>query len=319
MKILAITPKNINGVHFHRLVLPYTQLAQKGLLEISFSNEPQAGFDYVLISRFVPDITDFKLKIGSAKLIVDCDDSVYLNRTHILYKHYIVNDIVAKTIATLKSADIVTTTTELLATELKQFNSNVHIIKNTLSELNQVKNDSQFIRFGFLGGLTHQQDLELLKGVFGNVKGKFVLIVPEPTNYITEDYYNILTNNGKVENVTFKPATPFEYLDLYKNIDYSLAPLVDNRFNNHKSELKIVEASATNTDIICSNVAPYKGIVNLNNSFLLSSRLKDNIKMIQSIVDNKPTKLKALKEVVDTHFNNDEKLVELYNLLCDGN
>ena len=49
----------------------------------------------------------------------------------------------------------------------------------------------------------------------------------------------------------------FEYGEVYKHFDIVLAPLQDTKFNNCKSELKIVEASAYKKPIICSAVYPY--------------------------------------------------------------
>lgn len=49
-----------------------------------------------------------------------------------------------------------------------------------------------------------------------------------------------------------------EYFSLYDDIDVLLAPLVDNDFNNVKSELKAIECCFSNTALIASNVGPYK-------------------------------------------------------------
>ena len=47
------------------------------------------------------------------------------------------------------------------------------------------------------------------------------------------------------------------YGTLYNDVDVCLVPLLDNTFNNCKSELKIVEAGAMGKAVICSDVAPY--------------------------------------------------------------
>lgn len=52
-----------------------------------------------------------------------------------------------------------------------------------------------------------------------------------------------------------------EYAKMYDNIDISIAPLYDNEFNRHKSELKIIEAGFKKTPIIVSRTGPYKDFV----------------------------------------------------------
>ncbi len=52
-------------------------------------------------------------------------------------------------------------------------------------------------------------------------------------------------------------TTVFEYGEVYKHFDIVVAPLQNTKFNNCKSELKILEASAYKKPIICSAVLPY--------------------------------------------------------------
>jgi glycosyltransferase involved in cell wall biosynthesis len=48
-----------------------------------------------------------------------------------------------------------------------------------------------------------------------------------------------------------------EYGNFYRLFDIALAPLEDNKWNNCKSELKIIEAAAYGLPVIASEVAPY--------------------------------------------------------------
>ena len=50
----------------------------------------------------------------------------------------------------------------------------------------------------------------------------------------------------------------WNYATIYDDIDVLLVPLVDNGFNKHKSELKMIEASVKNKACIVSDVYPYK-------------------------------------------------------------
>ena len=50
------------------------------------------------------------------------------------------------------------------------------------------------------------------------------------------------------------------------NVDISLAPLENNRFNQSKSNIKALEGTAIGVPMICSNVGPYKGIPGVTNT-----------------------------------------------------
>ena len=48
-----------------------------------------------------------------------------------------------------------------------------------------------------------------------------------------------------------------EFGKIYEDIDVLLVPLINNKFNRCKSELKFIEAGFTGTAVIASNVPPY--------------------------------------------------------------
>ncbi len=48
-----------------------------------------------------------------------------------------------------------------------------------------------------------------------------------------------------------------EYMNFYANADVTFAPLVPSKFNNMKSNLKVLEAGAKKLPILVSNTMPY--------------------------------------------------------------
>jgi glycosyltransferase involved in cell wall biosynthesis len=65
----------------------------------------------------------------------------------------------------------------------------------------------------------------------------------------------------------------WNYAKLYKNVDVSLVPLVGNKFNWSKSDLKITEAAATKTAVIASNTKPYSTVIeNGHTGFLVKDQ-----------------------------------------------
>jgi len=76
-------------------------------------------------------------------------------------------------------AENITTTTSIFAKEISKFNKNVHVIANaidpTVKQYIPNTTKSERLRIGFLGGSSHKNDLELLRGVVGKLKSDNLL------------------------------------------------------------------------------------------------------------------------------------------------
>jgi hypothetical protein len=76
-----------------------------------------------------------------------------------------------------------------------------------------------------------------------------------------------LADRFKADYIEALPVT--EYGLLYDQFDIAIAPLVDNKFNRHKSNLKIIEAGMKGLPIFAQGIHPYtdeaKGIFKVDN------------------------------------------------------
>lgn len=128
----------------------------------------------------------------------------------------------------------------------------------------------QFVLGGFDKGLVQVQ------GEDGKIKSE---LMPWKDNAWVK-MEKILTNNYKIvseghkefltqyrEGIDYQTDEVYRrvwtkniwnYATIYDDIDVLLVPLVDNGFNKHKSELKMIEASIKNKACIVSDVYPYK-------------------------------------------------------------
>ena len=95
---------------------------------------------------------------------------------HLLIKNSGLNTFIANNI---KLADNITTTTTIFADEIKKLNRNVTVIPNGVDKQEKqfipVEVKSDRIRIGWLGGSSHQKDLELLSGLVNKIKGAGLL------------------------------------------------------------------------------------------------------------------------------------------------
>lgn len=299
-----------------------------------------------------------KCKDAGCKVVIDIDDFWHLNRGHHLWNKYKKNNIQKQTVDGIKGADWVTTTTDYFAEKIMDFNKNVTVLPNSIDpnekqfEVNNTESDR--VRFGWVGGVYHYSDINMIKedikyiwdsvdnnrfqfclGGFNNNREYINIENVFTNNYknLDDEYASYLKAISPVYNYEKANDKPykrmwgkdvFNYAKMYNEIDVALIPLIDNPFNNCKSQLKIIEAGWFEKPIIVSNVYPYKIDCNSSNSFLVDNDSKLEFgRTIEYILDNpNDAKDRALKlnELIKEKYtievvNKDRN--DLYKRLCE--
>lgn len=207
----------------------------------------------------------------------------------------------------MKRCDLVTTTTEYFKEQIEKTGvKTVEVLPNCIDPLEPQFADttptkSSLVRFGWIGGVHHRPDLELIKETFsGFAKNRksmlgiqFVLGGFNPNReylYIeklmTSNYSLFRQDRSYIDYLLkysqdmdhyslHKPyrrlwARPVHnYAGMYNEIDVALIPLRENKFSSCKSELKLIEAGWFKKPVICSDVLPYNSIVKDDENGLL--------------------------------------------------
>ncbi|HHH42529.1 MAG TPA: glycosyltransferase, partial [Gammaproteobacteria bacterium] len=152
-------------------------------------------------------------------------------------------------------ADRLVVTTAPLADELRCMADDIRVVPNYLDEaiwgsLTSQRATSDRPRVGWAGAQQHLGDLELLEEVVREtaqeVDWVFFGMCPEFLQPYVKEIHNPVTF-GKYPQ---KLAT--------LNLDLALAPLEHNRFNNSKSNLRILEYGALGWPVIATDIAPYR-------------------------------------------------------------
>jgi hypothetical protein len=234
------------------------------------------------------------------KVIIDFDDWIEVEPYHLLAKDY--NAFTECFKDYLSMADLVTCSTVRLATELKKFAKWVEVLPNALNEGDLIYKDikRQFLTFGYMGGKCHLPDLKqysnttekLQKDLSVNNRFKIALF-GYYNDEVKNGYYNILSVNGKYKGLMnlFGYVEADKYLEMYNYLDVSLAPLLNDRFNSFKSELKLVEAGFYRKPVICSFVPPYSDaiprelVIPVDNAFQWYKQMKFLIQNPNAIYD----------------------------------
>jgi O-antigen biosynthesis protein len=209
--------------------------------------------------------------------------------------------------AIIQASSTVIVSTEPLGKKLSQYNANVVVIPNTISEYTWFKpipieqppeiDNTEKFKILYMGNPTHTEDLALIKPVFENLAHDGCSIQlyviggePKDTNNEYEWYKRIKIPSASRHYPQFVPW--FRYIS--QSFDLAIAPLVDNEFNRCKSPLKYLQYSAVGLPSICSNVTPYQELVKSGiNGFLVENTVEKWQEAIENVVD----KIETLNEI----------------------
>lgn len=274
MRILAVTSAH-SGVGYHRLMMPLVHMKKDYcFITDTLSDElfEKGNYDIMVMNRFLSNVNVETLnelkKRYKFKLIVDNDDYWSLDPSHILAQRYYEYGITEQIIEYLKIADICTCTHERLADEIKQYNSNVYILPNALpygqEQFLDNKVESNEVRFFWSGSGTHVSDIDILKRPLQrcmNLPLRMVMAgYNEAEKHLWDRMIGAYTNGLKLNPTLYKYNEVTKYMAAYADSDVSLIPLVNNKFNSMKSNLKVLETAAKKNPAIVSEVNPYLGL-----------------------------------------------------------
>lgn len=275
----GITPilKLNSGCDYHRIILPFKTMGFD-FDRYNTDSENILKNTKVFIFNRTPvgsifDVIKLRQQLGF-KIVMDMDDYWHLYSQHYKYAEWIKNKYADTLTLCMKNADAITVTTSLLADKVKEYNKNVHVIPNALpfgkGQFNTLRSLSDKTRFVYAGGNSHTRDMQLITSAVSKVNklvlnNEFILAGYDPRGKIDWDKIeNNFTIHGKLRNYVRKYVLPLEeYMNSYNDSDAALAPLEYNTFNQHKSNLKILEAGCKNIPIICSKMFPYYNSLDL--------------------------------------------------------
>ncbi len=221
--------------------------------------------DMIIIQRIFPgkdtlEILDKILSSGKP-VIYEADDLLWKipksNPVHETFQDYIPT---IKSI--LPKVSLITASTEELKKEFQRFNPCVKVLPNLINTENwhstDTPVDNQRIRIGFAGTATHGEDLTLAEDALLRIASKY----GESIQFI---FMGFVTSKLKqlpnLEIVQFETYKKYPDVLQSLNLDIAIAPLVDNRFNRCKSNIKWLEYSMAGITGVFSNLPPYNSCV----------------------------------------------------------
>lgn len=182
LKVLVV-PSDRTGVSFFRSTNPHIALQAQypDLFHVDIDYEPQIfndewlkQYDIIQYHRSLGPYEQMeslvkKLKSFGIVSIMDIDDywaPGSHHPAHILIK---ANELDVKIRENVRFAQYVTTTTPIFAQEISRLNKNVFVLPNAIdpteSQFVSKPEPSSRVRIGWLGGSSHEKDIEILNGV----------------------------------------------------------------------------------------------------------------------------------------------------------
>lgn len=331
------------GLQYHRQYVPHIildRITGGNFINVTsttnFDSYPDEKLKFQNIVYFLrvistsgnSDIVKKRVNKFGARLVFDIDDYWELSKKHGQKKQSISVHHAKYTVDSIRNSDLVVTTTEYFASKIKPHNKNVVVLPNCIDRHEQQwlsdKESSEDVRFGWIGGLWHKQDIQRMSAAFRDVYSHcegFKIVLG---GYENNPEYNAIAqimSGGRKKDERFMvvKGLPYtQYGNLYNYIDVSLVPLEKNEFNSCKSPLKLIEAGQKGCAVIASNVLPYSEFP--DNTFLQvnnNSEWLDKIKLLLWSPQLRQELASNLKEYCKRNFDGEHWATIRYEIYKD--
>lgn len=218
--------------------------------------------------KIVMDNDDTYKDIGSVKL------NTWFNKERMERGLGSVNKIVD---AFIVEADLITTSTEVLAEEYRKLNKNVVVLPNCVDPFlfdEALRNETDVVRIGITGSIGMSYDLDVLSPIIKHFEHDkrvkivfFSLPANRESNVIASKAYENEYNFLDSVDVEWHPLVDADvYYDKINSLklDIMIIPRADNYFNRCKSNLKFLEASMFEIPVIAQGFEDGKSPYQVN-------------------------------------------------------
>lgn len=322
--IILIVPKQDEGTYYHRLLVPFKHIPNVRTIEIldlevaeetvgSVSDITQIWFKGNIANDF-NNVGVFKVaRKAGVKIVMDMDDYWIPPATARNYMQLWEANIPQMLVSQMRMADHITCTHSLLADSIHKIGipfKKITILPNQIDPTEEQFDrewDYQHEKILWQGSVSHKYDLKQAKEA---VQGKDFTIAGFLHTPQWEEIYDLM----KPRKVIYS-APVSEYMAAYHRMGICITPLLNNKFNRHKSNIKILEGGYAKKPVLASKVHPYTSIKNV--------RFAEDWKQdLQYMLDNpsycEDLRLALHEEVCTNHLANNKTRLDLIDYLNDN-
>ncbi|MBP2639093.1 MAG: Methyltransferase type 12 [Firmicutes bacterium] len=183
---------------------------------------------------------------------------------------------------TFRSAHCVQTSTEYLANILRELNPNVGVFPNQIASLPPLRRFShdQPVTI-FFGAFNREKDWEPVMPALNRV-----LAQHQDRVKVVVVYDKLFFDRLQCTNKQFVPLCPYEqFLHILSTVDIALLPLLNNRFNRCKSDLKFIQCAARGAVVLASPTVYADSVTDGATGFLYENESQFAEKLSRLIAD----------------------------------
>jgi glycosyltransferase involved in cell wall biosynthesis len=240
--------------------------------------------------RAIAEAWAYKMERGK-KIVIDRDDALETTSDNPFDKRNKEGHAASWTKELIKISDLVTVTTEEIAKETKPYNRNTKVLPNFLDmelwDIETVKNESEMLRLGWVGSMTHRADLAMVMPVVKTLLIKYpkLKFVYCGDNTIAKE----LTDVNPVQHEYIPAIGDVHHYAAYAQkvlqFDIAIAPLVDNHFNRCKSNLKYLEYGMMKLPAVYSPAA-YEASIKDGETGFLAKTPKEFYRWLSKLIES---------------------------------
>ncbi|MCP8464853.1 glycosyltransferase [Pseudomonas sp. ZM23] len=280
-------PADHFGCGHYRVRQPFQSLLRQDLIEGALSENL---LDAVELARFEADVVVYQRQTSDAQLasiertrgltgafrVYELDDYLPNLPMKNLHREEMPKDVLRSLRRAVSMMDRFVVSTAPLAEAFADLHADIRVMPNRLpvdwwGGLSSQRRVGRKPRVGWAGGVGHSGDLELIADVVrdlaGEVEWVFFGLCPDKLRpYIHEWHPGVAIADYPARLASL-------------NLDLALAPLEQNRFNECKSNLRLLEYGVLGFPVICSDILPYRGDLPVT---LVKNRYRDWVDAIRA-------------------------------------
>jgi glycosyltransferase involved in cell wall biosynthesis len=289
-KNLLYVVDDFSGSTWYRCQVPGRELAEHGhelRLQESVSPEDVEWCDVMVVQRlWRPEILTAVQEANAAgkMTVFDIDDDYWcLNPTNAAAEFWRMPGTLDGLVQVMRACKLVTVSTEPLRRVIERFGCPVTVLRNMLPDAYwpsaaKPPNLTDDLVIGWAGSPTHYEDLAEVTRVLPQLLDQY----PKLDVW----FAGILPGHfPEHARLNYLPAVSIEdYAHTLYNFDIGIIPLLDNRFNVAKSDLKLLEFSMIGLPTVVSRVVSYEDSVRSGETALFASSAKDWLRQTRKLI-----------------------------------
>lgn len=266
-RVLAL-PADENGSGDYRVAMPARAAAQHQQAACRIATGyplpvliERLGVDTLFSQRQVDDnhltaLARLRELMPRLRIVMDFDDLLTEVSPHSYYHHSIWKDMPRRLTELARVSDCFTVSTTPLAEAMRPYHANIVTIHNGIDprqwpyQPKAARAPRQKLRVGWVGGFSHAADLALIRKVIATLAHEVEWVI-----------LGMCLEESKRHLHEFHPAVayhdyPAKFASL--DLDLALAPLEHTRFNECKSNLRLLENGILGIPVIATDITPYQ-------------------------------------------------------------